>query len=210
VCIFLTDTEPLRSMLRGGIDIRGSPIRVKRNNPSLIISKPSVKKKAEDALDASAWRRHILQSTSSSSNNGAGEVRVMIGQGSGRTSIRGIASVLPRSPVQTNYHNSNNTMMLPDGPNNLPVVMRFDVPTVAGMDTQIYPSQKVVMMMPAPYQQLSAAFGTFLFSSCWKITSLRNAMTHDELSIQHDIQPIICSFRMLLATWCGWWCRFGQ
>jgi hypothetical protein len=152
--IILADTEPtIKSMLRGGVVIRGSPIRVKRN-PSLTISKPSVKRKAEDALDASA-ERHVLQSTMSSSNTDAGEVRVMIGQGFGRTSIRGIASVLPRSPVQTNHHNSNNTMMLPDGPNH-PVVMRYDVPPqFAGLETQIHPSQEVVMMMPPPYQQLS-------------------------------------------------------
>jgi hypothetical protein len=85
----------------------------------------------------------------------AGEVRVMIGQGFGRTTIRGIASVLPPSPVQTNHHNSNNKMMLPDGPN-LPEVMRYDVPThVAGMETQIHPYQEVVMMIPAACQQLS-------------------------------------------------------
>ena len=99
-------------MLRGGVGvvIRGSPILVKRN-PSPTISKPSAKRKAEDALEASA-ERHNLQSTSASNNNSAGEVRVKIGQGFGRISIRGIVSVLPRSPVDTNnHHNSNTTMM---------------------------------------------------------------------------------------------------
>ena len=117
-------------MLRGGVGvvIRGSPILVKRN-PSPTISKPSAKRKAEDALEASA-ERHNLQSTSASNNNFAGEVRVKIGQGFGRISIRGIVSVLPRSPVDTNnHHNSNTTMMSPVAPN-LPVVSDINSSTL--------------------------------------------------------------------------------
>eukprot|EP00985_Skeletonema_marinoi_P016777 scaffold9060_cov108-Skeletonema_marinoi.AAC.4 len=102
-------------MLRAGVVIRGSPILV-RKNPSTAIPKPSAKRKAENALERSD-DRHLLQRPPS--NNNAGEVRVTIGQGFGRTSIRGIASVL-RSPVETN-HPSSNTMMPSAGSLYLPV-----------------------------------------------------------------------------------------
>mmetsp|Transcript_23321 Transcript_23321/g.39809 ORF Transcript_23321/g.39809 Transcript_23321/m.39809 type:complete len:130 (+) Transcript_23321:1620-2009(+) len=92
-------------MLRVGVVIRGSPILV-RKNPSTAIPKPSAKRKAENALERSD-DRHLLQRPPS--NNNVGEVRVTIGQGFGRTSIRGICSVL-RSPVEAN-HPSSNTMM---------------------------------------------------------------------------------------------------
>ena len=87
----------------------------------------------------------------------AGEVRVMIGQGFGRTTIRGIASVLPPSPVQTNHHNSNNKMMLPDGPNlsrGYEIWCSYTCCRHGNTNSSMY--QEVVMMIPAACPNNSA------------------------------------------------------
>ena len=141
-------------MLRVGVVIRGSPILV-RKNPSTAIDKPSAKRRAENALERSD-DRDLLQRPPS--NNNAGEVRVTIGQGFGRIGIRGIASVLPRSPVETN-HPSSNTMMPSAGSLYLPVAASYASPHFfAGTEAQIIhpgPQPQMESMISPVYHKLS-------------------------------------------------------